>query len=81
MNTIVMSEKTKNIISYILSILIVGSLIACFVIAPYNSLLGLFWIFLTTIGLVLILSIIKLVKDIVYEFLIVTYFKILIVNM
>lgn len=63
-----MNEKTKNIISYILSILIVGSITTCFIIAPYDSLLGLFWIFLTAIGLALMLSIIKLVKDIVYEF-------------
>lgn len=63
-----MNEKTKNTLSYVLSILIVGSIITCFVINPYNSLVGLLWIFLTIIGLAFILSIIKAVKDIVYEF-------------
>lgn len=63
-----MNEKNKNILSYVISILIVGSITTCFIIAPYDSLLGLFWIFLTAIGLALLLSIIKLVKDIVYEF-------------
>lgn len=63
-----MNEKTKDILSYVLSILIVGSIITYFVINPYNSLVGLLWIFLTIISLAFILSIIKAVKDIVYEF-------------
>ena len=32
-----MNEKTKNILSYVLSILIVGGIITCFVIAPFTS--------------------------------------------
>ena len=63
-----MNEKNKNIISYILSILIVGSIITCFIVAPYNSLLGLLWIFLSAIGLAFLTFIVKLVKDILYEF-------------
>ena len=63
-----MNEKNKNIISYILSILIVGSITTCFIVAPYNSLLGLLWIFLSAIGLALLTFIVKLVKDILYEF-------------
>lgn len=63
-----MNENIKTLISYILAILIVGSLIACFVIAPYKSLLGISWILLGTIGLVFIVFIVRIIKDILYMF-------------
>lgn len=46
-----MDEKTKNILSYVLSIMIVGSIITSFAIDPYNSTIGLLYILGAILGL------------------------------
>ena len=63
-----MNENIKILVSYILAILIVGSIIACFVIEPYNSLLGIAFILLGTICLVFIVFMVRIIKDILYMF-------------
>lgn len=58
-----MNEKTKNILSWVLSILIVGSIITSFVIDPFNSLIGFLYILLAILGLWLLSAIVAWVKD------------------
>lgn len=62
-----MNEKTKNILSWVLSILIVGSIITSFVIDPYNSLICCLLIAAAIIALVVLGCICHGVKHLMYE--------------
>lgn len=70
-----MNEKTKNILSWVLSILIVGSIITSFVIDPFNSLIGFLCILLAILSLCLLSAIVAWVKDLLYEFFSSSYFQ------
>lgn len=63
-----MDEKTKNIISYVLSILIVGGIITSFIIDTYISLIGLLCIVLVILCLVIMIYIIEWLRGLLYDF-------------
>ena len=70
-----MDEKTKNILSYILSILFVGSIVTCLVINPYVCLMSCFFTILAIFGLFFLIYIVKCVKKQIYDFFSSNYFQ------
>ena len=70
-----MDEKTKNILSYVLSIMIVGSIITSFAIDPYNSTIGLLYILGAILGLCFLGYWVARVRDLLYEFFSSSYFQ------
>ena len=59
-----MDEKTKKIISYVLSTLIVGGIMASLTIDPYNGLVALLAIILLALQCILIVFVAKLLYNI-----------------
>ena len=64
-----MNEKTKNILSYALSILIVGGIITCLVIYPRITLTWFFDIVLAVSGLLILCFVVVCLKGLLYDFL------------
>ena len=69
-----MDEKTKKIISYVLSILIVGGATTCCVIDPNNFLDVFLWIILIII-LAFLGLLVAVIADMLYEFFSSSYFE------
>ena len=69
-----MDEKTKKIISYVLSILIVGGVTTCFVIDPNKGLDIILWIILPIIILAFLGLLVAVIADMLYEFFSSSYF-------
>ena len=63
-----MDEKTKKIISYVISILIVGGATTCCVIDPNNFLDVFFFIILPIIILAFLDLLVAVIADMLYEF-------------
>ena len=63
-----MDEKTKNRLSCVLSILIVGGLTTCFVIAPRISLTWFFDVVLAVLCLFILIFIAGWLKGLLYDF-------------
>ena len=70
-----MDEKTKKIISYVLSILIVGGATICIVIDPNNFLDVFIWIILPIIILAFLGLSVAVIADMLYEFFSSSYFE------
>ena len=70
-----MDEKTKNILSYILSILIVGGIITCLVIYPRITLTWFFDIILAALGLLILCFVVVCLKGLLYDFFSSSYFE------
>ena len=65
---LIMDEKTKNILSYVISILIVGGATTYCVIDPNNFLDVFLWIILPIIILAFIGILVAVIADMLYEF-------------
>lgn len=63
-----MNEKNKNILSWVLSILIVGGIIACIVIYPRITLTWFFDIVLAALGLLILCFVVVCLKGLLYDF-------------
>ena len=63
-----MNEKTKNILSYVISILIVGGATTYCVIDPNNFLDVFLWIILPIIILAFLGILVAVIADMLYEF-------------
>ena len=70
-----MDEKTKNILSYVISILIVGGATTYCVIDPNNFLDVFLWIILPIIILAFLSILVAVIADMLYEFLSSSYFE------
>ena len=70
-----MNEKTKNILSYALSILIVGGIITCIVIYPRITLTWFFDIVLAALGLLILCFLVVCLKGLLYDFFSSSYFE------
>lgn len=70
-----MNEKTKNILSWILAILFIGSIIISFVIAPFTSFKVFGVIIFSIIFLPFLFFIIVWVRDSIYDFFSSNYFQ------
>ena len=69
-----MDEKTKNILSYVISILIVGGATTYCVIDPNNFLDVFLWIILPIIILAFLGILVAVIADMLYEFFSSSYF-------
>lgn len=63
-----MNEKTKNILSWVLSILFVGSIITSLVIEPRISLAVIGYIALGAFALLILSCMVSLLKELLYDF-------------
>lgn len=63
-----MDERTKNILSYVLSILFVGGIITSFIIDTYNSLLFILFSVLIILSLFVLSGIVMWLKGLLYDF-------------
>ncbi len=70
-----MDEKTKKIISYVLSILIVGGITICWVIYPNNFLDVFLCVILPIIILAFLGLLVAVIADMLYEFFSSSYFE------
>ena len=70
-----MDEKTKNVLSYVLAILIVGGIITCIVVYPRITLTWFFDIVLTALGLLILCFIVSWLKELLYDFFDSDYFE------
>ena len=70
-----MDENTKKIISYVLSTLIVGGIMASFIIDPRKSIEVFFWIILAIIAVAFLCVLVAFVTDILYEIFSSSYFN------
>lgn len=70
-----MNEKTKNILSWVLSILIAGGIITCFVIAPFTSFKVFCVILFSIIFLPLLFFTVEWVRESIYDFFSSSYFE------
>ena len=70
-----MDEKTKNILSYVISILIVGGATTYCVIDPNNFLDVFLWIILPIIILAFLGLLVAVIADMLYEFFSSSYFE------
>ena len=71
---LIMDEKTKNILSYVISILIVGGATTYCVIDPNNFLDVFLWIILPIIFLAFLGLLVAVIADMLYEFFSSSYF-------
>lgn len=70
-----MDEKTKNVLSYVISILIVGGATTCLVIDPNKFLDVFLWIILPIIILAFLCILVVVIADMLYEFFSSSYFE------
>ena len=70
-----MDEKTKNVLSYVISILIVGGATTCLVIDPNKFLDVFLWIILPIIILAFLCILVAVIADMLYEFFSSSYFE------
>ena len=69
-----MDEKTKKILSYVISILLVGGATTCLVIDPNKFLDVFLWIILPIIILAFLGLLVAIIADMLYEFFSSSYF-------
>lgn len=70
-----MNEKTKNILSWVLSILFVGSIITSLVIEPRISLAVIGYIALGAFALLILSYMVSCLKELLYDFFSSSYFE------
>ena len=70
-----MNEKTKNILSWVLSILFVGSIITSLVIEPRISLAVIGYIALGAFALLILSCMVSWLKELLYDFFSSSYFE------
>lgn len=70
-----MNEKTKNILSWVLSILFVGSIITSLVIEPRISLAVIGYIALGAFALLILSYMVSWLKELLYDFFSSSYFE------